>query len=363
EMIRRDYPTIEIQEEPKILDCLNALSTGEVEAFVGSLGVISYYINHMGYTNLKIAAPTMYENTKISMACTKDWVELRDIIQKVLDRIPTQEHNDIRQRWISVRYEYGISKRQLITYVLAGIGILTLIAGVFFFWNRSLRKEIVKREKVEKELSQSLKEISKQSEERKVLLQEIHHRVKNNLQIVSSMLKLQAMSNEENNTPFDLDQTIDRINAISLIHEMIYQSKEINVENIKEYLESLIGEIIKAHSSVEKIDVNIDANNAIIGFKTLVPIAIILNELVVNSLKHAFGDDGKGRIRIHVNTVKDNISIDYKDDGKWLNGGQQHGFGTFLIDIFTEQLEGSYTLETSDGTRYHFTLKQQDEQN
>ncbi|MFT5777151.1 MAG: two-component sensor histidine kinase/ABC-type amino acid transport substrate-binding protein [Crocinitomicaceae bacterium] len=360
ELIAEQHPSIIIVEKETILDCLNAVSTGECEAFIGSLGVVSYYINYNGYTNLKIAAPTKLEDVKIAMACTKDWSILSGILQKTLDRIPQEEQNEIRQRWISVRYEYGISSGDLWNYILLGLALIVLIIGFFIYWNRKLRKEINKRREVETRLSQSFVEISEQSQERKILLQEIHHRVKNNLQIVSSMIKLQAYQSDENNEPFDYGRTIDRINAISLIHDMIYKSENVNVENVESYLSALLQEIITAHSSTEKVSFTITNNDVYIDLKTLVPIAIILNELVVNSLKHAFDEDEHGILSITVNKRDDRtILIGYCDNGTWKKGPLTNGFGSSLIDIFTEQLDGNYTLDTTSGACYKFEFKLQ----
>ncbi len=357
EMIQRDFPTITILQKNKITECLNSVSTGESSAFVGSLGVVSYYINHHGYTNLKIASPTKYDNVAIGMAVTKDWTILRDIAQKVIDRIPTQEHNDIRQKWISVRYEYGVTQKRFKTYIIIGIVVILTMALIFFLWNRSLKRQIEKRKQAEHELSQSMAAIKKQSEERKLLLQEIHHRVKNNLQIISSMLKLQAANCEENNIPFDFNRTIDRINAISLIHEMIYKSENISVQNIEDYLTSLINEIIGSHSD-KQITTNISSKAVQLNLKTFVPIAIIVNELVLNSIKHGFKQRSSGSIDLKLSSQGDDLKIHYKDDGAWQSSSVvSNGFGTSLIDIFTEQLEGSYTLENNNGTSYMFNLK------
>lgn len=358
EIIRKSHPKINIFEAEKVTDCLNEVSSGRCDAFIGSLGVVSYYINHSGYTNLKIAAPANLENVKISMANTKDFSELGDIVKKVIDRVSVKEHNDIRRKWISVRYEYGISTQQVIRYIIMGALILLIIVGMFFYWNRKLRKEIQKRVEAEKRLSDSFEEISKQNEERKVLLQEIHHRVKNNLQIVSSMIKLQAYKSLENEEQFDYERTIDRINAISLIHEMIYKSENLNVDHIGTYLELLIHEIIQAHTSRDGVSFSIHSNDVRIELKTLVPVAIIVNELVVNSLKHAFQDDQKGEIEITIRNGKrsDMVEIDYRDNGTWKDVPNS-GFGSSLIDIFTEQLDGSYTVDTSNGAHYVFSLK------
>lgn len=360
ELIQRNYPGIKILEKDRVIDCLNAVNNGEAYAFVGSLGVVSYYINNKGYTNLKIAAPTPFEDVKIAMACTKDWEIFTQIIDKVLTQISIREHNKIRQKWISVRYEYGITAVEVMTYVIVGIFILLLLSTIFVIWNRSLKREIQKREKAEKELSNSLNRIHRQSEERKQLLQEIHHRVKNNLQIISSMLKLQAATSEEEGTQFDIDQTIDRINSISLIHEMIYKSDSILIDDLESYISSLIREIVRVHEVKKELSLEIHADQLELGLKTIVPVAIIINELVINSIKHGFSDRDSGKISVHLTRVDDeSFRLKYWDNGIWKESSGQ-GFGSSLIEIFTEQLDGTLKLDTVDGTTYTFNLKRQD---
>lgn len=357
ELIRKDYPDIKIIQKPTIEDCLKAVSTGEAEAFFGSLGVVSYYMNSKGFTNLKIASPTQYDDVKISMACTQDWAPLRNIIDKVLKRISFKKHSEIRQKWIAVRYEYGISDSTAQNYILLGVFIITIVAGFFILWNRSLQKEIRKRKIVEKEMKDVLEKLQQQNDERKILLQEIHHRVKNNLQIIVSMLKLQAANDEED---FNLDDTINRINSISLIHEMIYKSENISTDNVSTYFSALIDKIISSQTSEKKIEVVVKADDDNIGLKTLVPIAIILNELVVNSIKHGFLDMESGTIKLDFTTNNGTIKMIYSDNGHWKGEKEKEGFGTSLIQIFTEQLDGDYTLDISNGTKYEFTLHQQE---
>lgn len=355
ELMRKDYPDIEIIEKPTIQECLKAVSTGEVDAFFGSLGVVSYYINHKGFTNLKIASPTKYDDVMISMACTKDWVQLRDIIDKVLRRITFKEKSEIRQKWIAVRYEYGISDQTVKKYILLGVFVLTIIAGFFILWNRSLQREIRKRKQIEKEMSALLEKVQHQNDERKVLLQEIHHRVKNNLQIIISMLKLQALEEDE----FNIEDTINRINSISLIHEMIYKSENISTDNVSTYFSALIDKIIQSQTTDKDIQVVVKADNENIGLKTLVPIAIILNELVVNSIKHGFKEMDSGKIELICTNNNGTINMTYKDNGHWQGSDDKEGFGTSLIQIFTEQLDGEFVRDISNGTKYVFSLKKQ----
>ena len=360
ELIQKDYPGIRIIEKDGVIDCLDAVNNGEAYAFVGSLGVVSYYINNKGYTNLKIAAPTHFDDVRIAMACTKDWKIFTRIIDKVLTQISIREHNKIRQKWISVRYEYGITSVEVMTYVIVGIFILLLLSTIFLIWNRSLKREIGKREQAEKKLSNSLQQIHRQSEERKQLLQEIHHRVKNNLQVISSMLKLQAATSEEEGTPLDIEQTIDRINSISLIHEMIYKSDSIHIDDLEAYISSLIREIVRVHEFKKELTMEIHADPLHLGLKTIVPVAIIINELVINSIKHGFAGRNSGNISIHLTETEDGaFQLKYWDDGVWKESSGQ-GFGSSLIEIFTEQLDGTLELNTENGTTYTLQLKRQD---
>lgn len=356
EMIRKDFPKINIIEKSSIQECLKSVSTGEAEAFFGSLGVISYYINSKGFTNLKIASPTRYDDVQISMACTKDWVEFRDIANKALRTLSFKDHSEIRQEWIAVRYEYGINNRTVRNSILAGLAIIIFVTGFFIMWNRSLRKEIQKRKIIEDEMTLLLKQVRQQNDERKILLQEIHHRVKNNLQIIVSMLKLQAAEKENE---FNIDDTINRINSISLIHEMIYKSDNISTDNVSSYFSSLINSIISSQTSEKNIEVTVMADDNNVGLKTLVPIAIILNELVVNSIKHGFADMKTGKISLEFNSNKGSIDMIYSDNGTWQGKESTEGFGTSLIQIFTEQLDGEFIRDLSSGTTYKFTLKQQ----
>lgn len=369
EIIKENYPEIIIVERPTIADCLDDVTVGKVDAYVGNQGVVSYYINHLGYSNLKIAAPSGFDDTEFAMATTKDWIILRDISQKIIDHISTKEQNDIRAKWISVQYEYGMSRTQVLRYVYIGVGFLVAISLIFIFWARSLKKQIKKREETQLKLKESLaqqeislKQISKQSDERKIMLQEIHHRVKNNLQIVSSLLRLQVNNSEENNIPFDPEQIINRINAISLIHEMIYSSNEMAHLNLNDYILSLVNHIIRSQAMDKSIKLTTSPGNIIIGINTMVPLAIILNELTLNSLKHGFINRNEGEIDIRVHMQNDMIHLEYQDNGiRDQQVEQDKGFGSSLIDIFTDQLDGSYTVDISHGTHYKFDFKIQKE--
>ncbi|MFT4600627.1 MAG: two-component sensor histidine kinase/ABC-type amino acid transport substrate-binding protein [Arenicella sp.] len=356
-LLKKEHPEIDVIEKETIQECLEAVSFGEVDAYIGSLGVISYYINYKGFTNLKIAAPTKYKDIEIAMAFTKDWVIFRDICQKVLNSVSIQERSRIRKNWISVRYEYGFTWSKAFTWLLIVGGAFLIAFLLFYLWNRSLKKQVVEKTRVQETLKVSLDQIKKQDREKKALLQEIHHRVKNNLQIITSLIRLQAGSTENKEIENSLNDATERIRAIALIHEKIYNTTDLNYVSADEYISALANDIIRSMSGGKKVDLalNTDANS--LDLKAIVPLALILNELITNSVKYGFVNKEKGQIRIDLREVGKSLELLYADDGKWLYNPESKNFGTSLISIFTDQLEGSFDLEKTDnGTTYTFNF-------
>ncbi|MEO9533824.1 MAG: transporter substrate-binding domain-containing protein [Crocinitomicaceae bacterium] len=357
-LIKKEHPEIDVVEIETIKECLESVSFGETEAFIGSLGVISYYVNHKGFTNLKIAAPTNYEDIEIAMAFTKDWVIFRDICQKVIDNVSIQEASRIRKDWISVRYEYGFSWTTALTWLLIIAGGLLIVFLLFYFWNRSLKRQVIEKTKMQHTLKISLDQIKKQDREKKVLLQEIHHRVKNNLQIITSLIRLQAGASENDLVESSLNEATERIRAIALIHEKIYNTSSLDFISAEEYIRALSDDIIQSFSGETDVQMFIEATTKTLDLKAIVPLALILNELITNSLKYGFINKEKGLITIKISEINNQLILTYKDDGKWLENPTSKKFGSSLIEIFTDQLEGSYSIiKNESGTQYNFEFK------
>ncbi len=360
ELITAEYPKIKIIQKESVKDCLEALSYGEVDAFVGNLGVVSYHINNNGFTDLKVAAPTNYKTNGIALAVTKDWVIFRDISNKVFQSISPKERMEIRNKWIDINFEYGINWDEVLKWIIVSVFLISTVFFLLFYWNNKLRKEVGLRKWKEKELNDSLVLIKKQDNEKKILLQEIHHRVKNNLQIITSMMRLQNNTLTDGNTKQVLSDAMDRIRSIALIHDKIYNSESISDVNMKDYILSLANDVIQNFSNNKKVQFKIDATNGNISLDVLVPIALILNELLTNSLKYGFLSKGESEvceIKIDCFVKGQSILMTYSDNGVWFDNPLSDHFGTSLIDIFTEQLDGKYHLKKNDnGTNYHFTF-------
>jgi two-component sensor histidine kinase len=214
--------------------------------------------------------------------------------------------------------------------------------------------------KLNLDLFNTNKIVAAQNKEKEVMLKEIHHRVKNNLQIIVSLLRVQYNRNKNPELQSILETNVTRINSIAMIHEKMYQSKNLAIINYKEYLNSLINEIIESFGLSNKIEYTVTSNLDNIGNRTVVPLALIFNELITNSLKHAFTNVEAPQINITLKTTTNNhFILTYTDNGTWKDVGKDYdSLGLELIEIFTEQLEGNMTRTSVDHeTKYQFNLE------
>jgi len=139
------------------LEELQAVSVGHADVAIQNLASATYLIEKNGLANLKIAAPTSYGYYSLAIGVRNDWPELVSIINKGLSSINQEQHNDIRQRWIAVRYEHGISIKDILKWVLTATGIALFVIGLILIWNRRLRAEVILRKKIETALENSKK--------------------------------------------------------------------------------------------------------------------------------------------------------------------------------------------------------------
>lgn len=220
-----------------------------------------------------------------------------------------------------------------IIYIIAATVILLLLTFVFLFYSRL---------KASKEKN---KIILKQSEERKLLLQEVHHRVKNNFQIVSSMLRLQSYSIENEELRQSFTEAVNRINSMAMVHEVIYQQEKFKDLDIKVYLQKLV-EILQK-TSYNNIHFVTESESVPLKIETLISVGIALNELITNSFKHAFNlEVYNPMIKISIRVMNDNqVLLVYQDNGVGINKEQlKHNFGMELIETIIENYSGSLTI-------------------
>ena len=216
--------------------------------------------------------------------------------------------------------------------------------------------DITKQKKVEEELEANLKE-------KEILIKEIHHRVKNNLQIISSLLNLQNNYVTDPVTDAVLTECQNRVKAISYVHESLYTNEDFTNLKIGNYVEGLVNNLRYSFSStVKKVNITYDIDDSFINLDYAISLGLIINELVTNSFKYAFKDNSiDNEIHIKIYQTNDILKMVYKDNGigfdKNIDLNNLNSLGLELIHILTEQLQGNLTVEDSSGVNYLFNFE------
>ncbi len=239
--------------------------------------------------------------------------------------------------------------------VILFISVLTiLIASVLFKFNRRLQNEIAERKKAEEQIKTSLKE-------KETLLQEIHHRVKNNMTVISSLLSLQMNQVRSKDAKEALQDSQNRVQSMGMVHETLYRSDTLSAVDLKTYLSELGRNIFKNYSISAKVKFKVVAENIMVSVKQASPIGLIVNELIANCLKYAFTDDREGEILLELKPDNENgVELAVSDNGVGISDGfdlkNADSLGLKLVKMLVEnQLDGSIDMESSNGTK--FTIK------
>ncbi len=226
--------------------------------------------------------------------------------------------------------------------------------------------DISDRKKNEERIKEALKE-------KEVLLKEVHHRVKNNLQVIVSLLKLQARSISDPQTLEIFRNSQERVRAMALVHEKLYQSEDLARINFREYIESLIRNLTSTYAiHPNHFDLKLEIEKFTLDIETAIPLGLVINELVTNAMKHAFTDGRKGIIKVSLAREKQQTSetedIEYRytlviaDNGigfshtRTVEPGENRSLGLMLVDSLVQQLRGTLDLEQVGGTKYTITF-------
>ncbi|MBM3300460.1 MAG: GAF domain-containing protein, partial [Deltaproteobacteria bacterium] len=216
--------------------------------------------------------------------------------------------------------------------------------------NVRLEQEISQRKAAEQHIRKSLKE-------KEALLQEVHHRVKNNLQIISSLLALQRNQVRDEKTLDVLRDSQSRIRSMAFIHEHLYRSPELSRVNFADYIKDLVGALLQSYSDVSaRIKLTLDLQPVFLGVSTALPCGLVLNEVVSNCLKHAFPDARLGVIAIQLRRrAEREYELTISDDGvglpRDLDYRDSQTLGLRLVTNLTElQLRGSLEIRSETGT-------------
>jgi len=222
--------------------------------------------------------------------------------------------------------------------------------------NEELESRVEERTKA---LSAALEETRRVLADKDVLLQEVHHRVKNNLQIVNSLLSLKAARSSDPNLRGAFEDTLRRVTAMSLVHEALYQHENTSSIDFAEYLRNLSGALAESFGMSDRVSIEIGPAHGRLDLNAAVPVGLIAAEAIANALKHAFPDNREGRIQISFRPPMGECDgeLVVRDDGQGLgaNAGSG-GAGLALVKAIARQVSGRVSLSTCDGTEFKLSF-------
>lgn len=273
---------------------------------------------------------------------------------------------DSEQKDATIRTQQDrIREQQLIQYLILGIiGILLAFLITVYLLYRRIRDKSQQLEKLNVEMAISNQELDQRNHQNELLLKEIHHRVKNNLEMISGLLELQSLKSQDPKIRRAILDSQNRVLSIGLIHQKLYQGEQLGEVDMQEYLSSLCNSILDNLEGTGRITVSYHITpGLVLDIDTAVPIGLMANELVVNAIKHAFPDQQRGNIQVSLREIsEEELFFEVSDDGvgKPSDTSLATGsFGTQLIQLLTRQLDGDYQEHVDNGTRQSFYLKKQ----
>ncbi len=218
-----------------------------------------------------------------------------------------------------------------------------------------LAYDISDRKEIDKKIRSSLRE-------KEVLLQEVHHRVKNNLQVISSILNLQSSFVEDEKTLEILAESQNRIKTMSYIHETLYQTSDFSSIGFSEYIETLARNLHQSYTPKgTKVELVLETAEIVLDLDQAIPCGLIMNELVSNALKYAFNGRAEGILSIRISQDERKISLEVKDNGIGFPKGfvpeESDSLGLYLVYALVEQLDAEIELNHSNGTCFLITFE------
>ncbi|MFY7910527.1 MAG: histidine kinase dimerization/phosphoacceptor domain -containing protein [Emticicia sp.] len=247
------------------------------------------------------------------------------------------------------------SEEEAVFYGLGILGLIILVGIGFYLYQ-------VKK-KTSEELSQKNAIITEALHEKEVLMQEIHHRVKNNLQVVSSLLSIQSRHLTDNQAIEAIKEGQNRVKTMGLIHQSLYQENDFRGVNMKNYISKLIKNLFNSYNiQPEKIQLKTEISELNLDIDTVVPLGLIINELVSNALKYAFPDDKKGTILLRANLENERFILQVSDNGIGFPEGfsleKTNSMGYQLIQSFVSKLSAQLTVRSENGTFIELSIPQ-----
>ena len=280
--------------------------------------------------------------------------------QKIIDRASRHVHeaglgiqtSSLSQRWDEAQVLLFMACLMAVVFaLLVGVNRRLLVESRL----NATQTQIAKRDLEVK--NKELRETMLSKEEKEVMLKEIHHRVKNNLQIVRSLIRFQLDQVEDAKVQELFNECINRVGAMALVHEQTYLSKDLANIDVSTYLDRLVRDLIQAYTINTRLTMDVDIQVKTLGVDTLIPLGLLINEIISNSFKYAFAGRDAGTITVHLNgSETEGLHLLIGDDGVGLKSRdgfhRPNSLGMELIHTLAGQLDAGIKLVDGPGTRY-----------
>lgn len=255
--------------------------------------------------------------------------------------------------------QFQIKKPFWITWWFILLCVLFLISLVFFL--ARVRLHVIEKEKLNELVDAQTSDLQLALDEKEVLIKEIHHRVKNNLAVVSGLLEMQTWDMDEGYAKQAIEESKLRVLAMSKVHENLYQNKDLARIDFSKFLEDLVAGIVSTlRTNAKKINVYTESDQAFVNVNMGIPCGLIINELITNSYKHAFEGKESGEIRISFHATAKHYQIIVQDDGigapEDVLTSSSSSLGITLINSLVTQLNSKMIYEYRDGSYFEITI-------
>jgi two-component system, sensor histidine kinase PdtaS len=311
-----------------------------------NLSTIYFKLNDFkkAYENQKL-----YHEASSSLLNTETARQINELSIKYESEKKARENIALKK--LASEHELSNARQRELSNYLIAIILLIAIVG-FVFYNRSRIKQNMNKD-LEKIVLERTAELEFKNKQKELMLQEIHHRVKNNLQLITSMLRMQRHFKGGKNVDEILDVCANRIKCMAILHDKLYESSDFSEINAHDYFTELSGYVSKNYDSNTKIELDVVPVN--LHINKLIPCGLILNELVSNAHKYAFTDENKDKmIDISFRKIPLNgFQLKVKDNGVGLPAGfdvnNLSGLGLTIVQSLVEQLDGKISFENEEG--------------
>ena len=243
------------------------------------------------------------------------------------------------------------------------LSALAILGTLYLAYRYRVGSEKLRTQELESAVKMRTTEIARERDTNAILLKEVHHRVKNNLQIIVSLLSLQSRFINDDGQLRVFGEVQNRVRSMSLIHQKMYQTKDLQTVNIEEYITDLSNSLLRTYQLAQEIELDVDVQVNRFNADTLTPLGLIINEVISNSLKYAFEQDKPGKIFVRLTKEGENqYQLIIGDNGVGMPGQRinvdSNTFGSELIVALTEQLNGTIELLPEyQGTVYKISFE------